>query len=629
MMRMREASRRWPGFSSPGFGIAFGGVALCLALTGCAPRVTARSEGRAEYEFSTGPQASSLIDKLDVAIRAAPVVRLHLLGELSEGWTPVVSFVHVSDVQIRDHGIVFEGEHVESVNDWIAGGAVRNAGLDRNDEFPVAALIEGLNREVSSGCGSGSIEAAACPAFVIHTGDAIDAGSRGEMLQFLNVFNRLWLPWFSVVGNHDVFLFGNFSQRRLTAESLIGFETVNSRQQFLALHGAEGRELLQGEADRHFTNHAVTEFGTAVVPASDYHGFDHRGGQTGDRGSYYSFVLSNTSPRLRIVVLDTVAEDEDTEMRTVGGFFGFHGLQLPGKGAWVDRLDEEQIAWLRNEMQLARAPENDEYLLVFGHHPLSDKEGRELRYAEAGSAKDESFRELLAREPRLLGYFAGHTHAPMLRGEPRDDGSMLAEVTAASYHEYPPVAFLVTVLRRDDELALAVRALQASVEGGGALESRTRAACRGSLADAGLTLDDCLLGASPDLVRTFAPVAQGVASPPLATSGLSRVRHPILLDTSLHTVAGRARLGNLLDAMQARIGERVFAFVIDDSVTASTRMIEVEIEAADQDLPIGPFLERILERASQQMTGEHLDFSFDASALQLTVFQDSEAARQE
>lgn len=72
----------------------------------------------------------------------------------------------------------------------------------------------------------------------------------------------------------------------------------------------------------------------------------------------------------------------------------------------------EQLEWL-DEL----AAGSDRPVLVFGHHPPWDPDSAERPADYFGINPDDSERliEVVARRPRILGYFAGHTHRNRVR----------------------------------------------------------------------------------------------------------------------------------------------------------------------------------------------------------------------
>lgn len=110
---------------------------------------------------------------------------------------------------------------------------------------------------------------------------------------------------------------------------------------------------------------------------------------TSPSGAHLERVQEVTLPGVIVSVLDT----------------SISGLASGGVAA-------DQLAWL-DELG-ARA---DRPVLVFGHHhPWSpDSAGREPGYFGINPDDSEALVEVVARRPRLLGYFAGHTHRNRVR----------------------------------------------------------------------------------------------------------------------------------------------------------------------------------------------------------------------
>lgn len=75
-------------------------------------------------------------------------------------------------------------------------------------------------------------------------------------------------------------------------------------------------------------------------------------------------------------------------------------------------LSAESIDWLDT-----LAAEADRPVLVFGHHHAWDPDSRERPEAYFGINPDDSERlvQVVARRPRIAGYFAGHTHRNRVR----------------------------------------------------------------------------------------------------------------------------------------------------------------------------------------------------------------------
>jgi 3',5'-cyclic-AMP phosphodiesterase len=81
-------------------------------------------------------------------------------------------------------------------------------------------------------------------------------------------------------------------------------------------------------------------------------------------------------------------------------------------GAASGRLDGDQLVWLDDLAARADRP-----VLVFGHHHAFDPASHNRPATYFGINPDDSERlvNVVARRPRLVGYFAGHTHRNRVR----------------------------------------------------------------------------------------------------------------------------------------------------------------------------------------------------------------------
>jgi predicted phosphodiesterase len=100
----------------------------------------------------------------------------------------------------------------------------------------------------------------------------------------------------------------------------------------------------------------------------------------------------------------------------------FQQVDLPGASlVLLDTSVDGAVAGTVTEAQLEQLDElaarADRPVLVFGHHHLGDPASREKADQTFGIDLDASARlvELVARRPRIRGYFAGHTHRNRVR----------------------------------------------------------------------------------------------------------------------------------------------------------------------------------------------------------------------
>lgn len=466
-------------------------LSLSLALLGCRPEL--RTEGAVEYiadsrrVLSDRQQLALQIDQaeLDLEIARAPKPEL-------EHWNQLFSFVQVSDVQIRDSGIrYFSNSAMESAIDVFATSTKRHEKLDRNDEYPWAALVGGINRFLRDhDCERlpGAIPNGTCPRFLIHTGDAIDAGTVGELNRFLSISNRLRIPWYSVVGNHDIFLMGNFTESQI---SFINMPTesvplVLNRGRFMRFHGpSRWNETLL---------HQPTAAGWFGMPASRFHGFDtvfpKMDLPDAERPlrPYYSlrFAASAPSsdptrvtPKIRFIVLDTT--EQHRMVKHVGK------TEIPITGA-LGYIEPEQYEWFKQE--ITSAEEHGELILVAGHHPLlaptdfgsKVEQLGDLRGTDPSGTRNIAIKTLFAEHRSMLAYFGGHTHLLRFASIP---SSHAVEVTAPSLHELPQVGFLVSLYQQREgrKLGLLVQTIQGVPGRDDLLAERLRQSCEGALLD--------------------------------------------------------------------------------------------------------------------------------------------------
>ena len=107
---------------------------------------------------------------------------------------------------------------------------------------------------------------------------------------------------------------------------------------------------------------------------------------------------------------EAFAADATLEVKLPGATLAILDTAIPGKA--MGQVTAAQLEWL-DELG-ARA---DRLVVVFGHHHVWDPGSRQRPATYFGINCDDSEKlvEVFARRPRLVGYFAGHTHRNRVR----------------------------------------------------------------------------------------------------------------------------------------------------------------------------------------------------------------------
>jgi metallophosphoesterase (TIGR03767 family) len=265
----------------------------------------------------------------------------------------------------------------------------------------------------------------------------------------------LGLPWYSVFGNHDGLVQGNFAQndlfdrvvvscRKVTRYSndalarirplLEGGVTPEERAEIIRVtfgdyldtwgFPREHRGLYKtvpSDPARRFLRKTAwmrQHFTTRGRPRG--HGFSQA--NLGGGEAYYSF---SPVAGVRFVVLDTVADNSSS-----------------------GNLDATQFSWLDAVLRVAELQR--QLVLVFGHHSL-----RTLTAPGEGVHLGPRVEALLRQHPGVIAYVAGHEH----RNRIEPHGSFW-EIVTASHLEWPQQSRVIEVAEtRDGGLAVYTTAI--------------------------------------------------------------------------------------------------------------------------------------------------------------------------
>jgi 3',5'-cyclic AMP phosphodiesterase CpdA len=450
-----------------GTGVLISGVLSCAGVSPkTAPPLTAPVENNPCHGTSLGTRVI-----LDQSIPDAPLppatVKVAFAPKLALSRS-FLTFVHMSDTQLRDVDVKLGNEELSHRLDHLIESFEHETDQEQYGEYLVEALVATINREVAIHKAAG--RPADAPLLVMHTGDSIDAGTKRELHRFHSIMDRLSVPWFNILGNHDVLVFGNFlptgsskdDKRCVSQSSVIAPYWKGAKQRWLlpgricvsdtirgsndpldvlvagATHAESRANFIREHAHPSHSRMRAIPFKSTPSPGErcqradvllrgahdGQHGFDLYPHQEGEplRG-YYAFAVGiddlgdgNGDRRAIFIALNT----EDLEA---------------DEGGNSGRLGEAQLAWLRRA--LACAGPHD-LVFMFGHHQLS-----QIKIKIPGSrSRDAVLRDSdLLDTPNLVAYFYGHTH---MHGLCRDRGACTKfwELESGSLIEHPQEARL-------------------------------------------------------------------------------------------------------------------------------------------------------------------------------------------
>lgn len=265
----------------------------------------------------------------------------------------------------------------------------------------------------------------------------LDAARRPFNAEGLN------MPWYSVFGNHDGLVQGNFPTSTLQLNLLalgtlkivsppLGLNPAQIFDDLMSDPAALLTNLLGGALNtvvrtvqpdlnrRLLTRKQVVEQHFAMGGAPFGHGFTATNRQTGT--AYYHF----DNGAFRFVVMDTVNPN----------------------GYADGSLDKTQFAWLEALLDQSA----DKIVLVFSHH-TSDTMGNPL-VATGGSLEPRvtggAVLDALLARPQVIAWINGHTHRNKITPRPRPAGGGLWEITTASHIDWPQQARIIEVADNAD-----------------------------------------------------------------------------------------------------------------------------------------------------------------------------------
>lgn len=436
--------------------------------------VIVKGQARTVVTVSHEPVTNEPLIALEPDLDAAPseIVQACFLTKVVLA-TPLLSFVHMSDIQLRDPSVVLTDRRLSKRLDWF--GPLSSFEYDEDLAFYNQYVLESMVATINAAAAPASQRNFSRPSFVIHTGDSIDAGVMSELRRFHRVIDRLQIPFFEVFGNHDVLAFGNLTPTDEVAQAndrkcspvsaLLGAETAwapnkicvdarvspcknctasdvelvasvnghdDTRQRFMTeLEHTPSQpvaEPLGSETDAYCDDTQPKVWKNAYTRV---HGFDlgtADGTLEGKRLGYYAFVEPMVDGRKAVFVALDSEELED-----------HHG----GTGG---HLRHAQLQWLQSVLACVKRPDHaHDLVFVFAHQPLSEIT---VDNVDAGMDLEATLRS----SDNVAGYLFGHYHRNDICGDHRHDKNdkpltctRFWEIQTASLVEFPQEARLVRI----------------------------------------------------------------------------------------------------------------------------------------------------------------------------------------
>ncbi|HEY7706627.1 MAG TPA: hypothetical protein VH968_05610 [Gaiellaceae bacterium] len=265
----------------------------------------------------------------------------------------------------------------------------------------------------------------------------------------------LGIPWYSVVGNHDALVQGNFAQNGLFDQVVAGCRKV-TRYSREAL--AQIRPLIAG---------GVTPQERAEIIRLTLGDFLDTWGVPREHRGLWKTVPSDPARRF-LGKVDWMRQHFRTRGRPVGhgftqtnldtasGFYAFKaavGLRFVVVDTVADNsssgnIDEPQMRRLKFELAAAEA--SRELVVVFGHHSL-----RTMTASEPNAHLGPEVEAVLRDHRGVIAYVAGHEHQN--RVEPH---GTFWEIVTASHLEWPQQSRVIEIADlRNGELAIHATAI--------------------------------------------------------------------------------------------------------------------------------------------------------------------------
>lgn len=367
--------------------------------------------------------------------------------------TAIFSFVHLSDVQLREERVRLYYGLLTGLLDAIV--PTNNFGelQEKYDTTYYMALIQGLNAELKNNLiKQGGTPNATNPLFMVHTGDAVHTSVLSEMYEFQGVTSLLELPWFATLGNHEVTSFGTpiggISEKNPQMEfqpigdhddaisifhptvktnfyEILGLPRLPAVDKFILFHGfAHGFDYTPGpKIDKKLTGLRSMESRGAV-------GYYSRVIDSGETDlQYWTAGRMEPGLKIRLIFLDTC---ESVESSSSGV------------------MHDAQARWVAQEIEEAKT--NNELIFAFGHHEFDANMETEAKFGIVKNSAEAMVRSAFSKYDHFVAYFCGHTHKQNIGFVPAADGKSggFVQIIAPSILEYPKAGTIIHLYKYAD-----------------------------------------------------------------------------------------------------------------------------------------------------------------------------------
>lgn len=433
-------------------------------------------------------------------------------GESIEGGSPspsaeaILSLIHISDLHICDAQSPARLELLDRLADphHPMSEVVKLVGTYRPNEMLTTQTLESLVQTINR-IEHGTATARPIDAVVI-TGDVTDNAQSNELDWYFTLMDggevtpdsgdtsrwegaastdvstydtSYWNPEGTPEGCDDDYprgLYGFPVVKGLMDASRKTFMATGIRHKWFATHGNHDA-LIQGTlpGDEYVQEHVVgNQKAVALAPDTDlsklFANFNQVGPATypDPHGALFRPITSD--PRRRINKPDSWAKlhqmcnhdhglDEDNSVRgTKYWYRDLNNVRLISldtvneHGGWQGSLDQLQFEWLKKVL----ADSNPQYFVILSHHPAStlfnlyQPEGADRRVGE------EEVVELLATNPRVILWLAGHNHQHKIEkiGESAHSRGFW-HIQTASNIDWPQQGRIVEILQDGEEIVIA------------------------------------------------------------------------------------------------------------------------------------------------------------------------------